>query len=730
MGVLVREVAPSTRPSPRAGPRPCPSCPVQYADYAVWQRQWLQGEALERQLSYWRSSSPAPPRLELPTDRPRPAVQTYPRRPASRRTCPARSSDALKCPGQREGVTPFMPCSPPSRCCSTATRGQDGHRRRLPHRRPHPRRARGPHRLLRQHPRPAHPPGRRPLRSASCCSASARPPSAPTPTRTSPSRSSSRSSSPSATSATRPLFQVMFVLRTCPPQRLLQLPGLQPARAWSSTPAPPGSTSRSPLRDTPRASRGSFEYSTDLFDASTIAAWSTPPARWWRAWWPHPSRASPSCRCSPRPSASSCWWSGTPPGGRAAPSCTRSSTASSRPRCAALPSACPALRATQQLTYGELDARANQLARHLRRLGRGPRRPRRPLPRALPRTWSSACSPSSRPAAPTSPRPLLPASAWPSCSTTPGRPSSLTHSTLRAPASRTAAASTSVMDAGLGRAWRAAARGTHLAVHRGRRQPRLRHLHLGLHRPAQGRRRSRTAPLVNFLASMARDARPRARRRRSWPSPRFSFDIAALELFLPLARRRPRRARQPRRSPRRRPPASSMLAAPRRHRHAGHPRYLARCCWRRRLGRRAGTRRSSAAARRCPPDLAAALWRRGRRASGTSTARPSHHLVDLRSRHRSTPASRVPIGRPIANTAALRARRAPAAGARRASPASCTSAARAWRAATSAARTDRRALRARPLRRRRPARASTAPATSSAGGPTARSSSSAASTTR
>jgi non-ribosomal peptide synthetase component F len=51
--------------------------PIQYADFAVWQRQWLQGKLLENQLSYWREQLAELEVLQLPTDRPRPAVQSY-----------------------------------------------------------------------------------------------------------------------------------------------------------------------------------------------------------------------------------------------------------------------------------------------------------------------------------------------------------------------------------------------------------------------------------------------------------------------------------------------------------------------------------------------------------------------------------------------------------------------------------------------------------------------------
>ncbi|MCD0252398.1 amino acid adenylation domain-containing protein, partial [Xanthomonas campestris pv. campestris] len=57
---------------------PLPALPIQYADYAVWQRQWLQGAELARQMSFWRAHlSGAPALLSLPTDRPRPAMQSY-----------------------------------------------------------------------------------------------------------------------------------------------------------------------------------------------------------------------------------------------------------------------------------------------------------------------------------------------------------------------------------------------------------------------------------------------------------------------------------------------------------------------------------------------------------------------------------------------------------------------------------------------------------------------------
>ena len=78
LGVLFRELSQIYSALSRGEPSPLEPLAIQYADYAQWQRQWLQGEVLGRQLSYWREQlSGLPPLLRLPTDRARPAQQTY-----------------------------------------------------------------------------------------------------------------------------------------------------------------------------------------------------------------------------------------------------------------------------------------------------------------------------------------------------------------------------------------------------------------------------------------------------------------------------------------------------------------------------------------------------------------------------------------------------------------------------------------------------------------------------
>jgi amino acid adenylation domain-containing protein len=85
-----------------------PELPIQYADFACWQREWLRGEVLERQLAYWRTHlAGAPPLLELPTDRPRPAVLSA-RGRAHEVVLEGELVQRLAALGRRHGATLFM----------------------------------------------------------------------------------------------------------------------------------------------------------------------------------------------------------------------------------------------------------------------------------------------------------------------------------------------------------------------------------------------------------------------------------------------------------------------------------------------------------------------------------------------------------------------------------------------------------------------------------------------
>jgi amino acid adenylation domain-containing protein/non-ribosomal peptide synthase protein (TIGR01720 family)/FkbM family methyltransferase len=108
MGVLIRELASLYEAFSTGEPPSLPEPTLQYADYAAWQRRWLQGKALETQLAYWKKQlEDAPATLELPTDHPRPTVPSS--RGASHAVrLPGSLSESLKALGQRDGATPFM----------------------------------------------------------------------------------------------------------------------------------------------------------------------------------------------------------------------------------------------------------------------------------------------------------------------------------------------------------------------------------------------------------------------------------------------------------------------------------------------------------------------------------------------------------------------------------------------------------------------------------------------
>jgi amino acid adenylation domain-containing protein len=76
--LLAREMAALYETFTNGLPSPLPELTVQYADFSIWQRQWMKGEILDAKIAYWKKRlAGAPPVLELPTDRPRPAVQAH-----------------------------------------------------------------------------------------------------------------------------------------------------------------------------------------------------------------------------------------------------------------------------------------------------------------------------------------------------------------------------------------------------------------------------------------------------------------------------------------------------------------------------------------------------------------------------------------------------------------------------------------------------------------------------
>jgi aspartate racemase len=108
MKIFTQELAELYRAFSQDQPSPYSDLPLQYVDFAQWQRDWLQGEVLDAQVAYWKKQLDGTlPVLQLPTDRPRPANQNY-RGTHETFVVPAPLYNALKTVGDKEGVTLFM----------------------------------------------------------------------------------------------------------------------------------------------------------------------------------------------------------------------------------------------------------------------------------------------------------------------------------------------------------------------------------------------------------------------------------------------------------------------------------------------------------------------------------------------------------------------------------------------------------------------------------------------
>ncbi|MCY1023457.1 non-ribosomal peptide synthetase [Pyxidicoccus sp. MSG2] len=108
LGVLIRELGALYTAYAQGRESPLPELPVQYADYALWQRGWLQGESLEKQVTYWKQRlAGAPAALDLPLDHPRPPVQSF-RGASVSFALPKALTGQLQALARAEGATLFM----------------------------------------------------------------------------------------------------------------------------------------------------------------------------------------------------------------------------------------------------------------------------------------------------------------------------------------------------------------------------------------------------------------------------------------------------------------------------------------------------------------------------------------------------------------------------------------------------------------------------------------------
>ncbi|MEM7582119.1 MAG: amino acid adenylation domain-containing protein [Acidobacteriota bacterium] len=107
LDLMIREMVTLYLAFSRSQPSPLAELPIQYADFSHWQRDWLKGEVLERQMELWRRRLADVPPLQLPVDRPRPALQTFAGANLGR-DLPPELCESLQKLGRREGVTPFI----------------------------------------------------------------------------------------------------------------------------------------------------------------------------------------------------------------------------------------------------------------------------------------------------------------------------------------------------------------------------------------------------------------------------------------------------------------------------------------------------------------------------------------------------------------------------------------------------------------------------------------------
>ncbi|HSF42699.1 MAG TPA: non-ribosomal peptide synthase/polyketide synthase [Thermoanaerobaculia bacterium] len=368
MGILVRELSVLYEAELRGEVSDLPELGVQYADFAVWQRGWLTGDELERQLHFWRQSlAGAPPLLELPLDRPRPVVQSF-RGARVPLELPRDLADELAVLSRSHGATTFMVLlAGLSALLSRVTAQEDlvvgtvvanrnrreiedligffvntlALRMKVPGEMPLSE-------LIRE------------AREAALGSYAHQ---------DLPFEKLVEELAPQRSRAHSPLFQVLFVLQNAP-EAALELPGL----ALEPLSAAPEGAARFDL--TLAATEGTggifgaWEYNRDLFDATTIARLSDHFATLLRGAMKQPGR-----RLSDLPLLSAgqhhqvlVEWDDVAVMDRPASGVLDQIEHHARHT----PEAIAATFSGERLTYGELDARADRLARWLREQGVGP----------------------------------------------------------------------------------------------------------------------------------------------------------------------------------------------------------------------------------------------------------------------------------------------------------------------------------------------------------------------
>ena len=269
LGVFHRDLATAYGACVRGTEPVFPALPIQYADYAVWQRAWLQGAVLAAQRAYWQRQLADLHPLELPTDRPRPPIarnQGGAAHGEHARTA-HRGDQGAGPPRRGHAVHDAAGGLPGAAVSRTAARRTSRWGRRLPGAAAPSWRASSGSLSTRwccARTCRATPP------FASCWPGCATRPWGPTRTRTCPSRSSWRNWPPTRDLSRHPLFQVMFVLQNTPGAPLA-LDGVTVNRLPRGTESAKFDLMLS-VRESAAGLHLRWEYASDLFEAATIAA--------------------------------------------------------------------------------------------------------------------------------------------------------------------------------------------------------------------------------------------------------------------------------------------------------------------------------------------------------------------------------------------------------------------------------------------------------------------------
>jgi amino acid adenylation domain-containing protein len=366
-GILLHELAALYEAYCTGKPSPLPDLPVQYTDFAVWQREFLSGATQEKQLAYWRDRlGNAPANLELPTDRPRPPVQTF-RGNSQPLTLPKDLADRLKSLSWEQGTTLFMTLLAAFQALLSRYSGQEDIVVGTPIANRNRAELEGligffANTLALRADVSGNPTFRELLarvkEGALGAYAHQDVPFEKLVEELKPERSLSHN----------PLFQVLFALRNVPSQAP-QLPGLQVKALRAEN-----KTTRFELAlilsETQDGLTGRLEYNTDLFDGTTIERMAGHLRQLLEG-----VVANPDQRVCDLPLLTEAEryqvlveWNRT----RVDYPCDRSLHQFIEEQVERTPDAPALVYESQQLTYRELNARANQLAHHLRKLGVGP----------------------------------------------------------------------------------------------------------------------------------------------------------------------------------------------------------------------------------------------------------------------------------------------------------------------------------------------------------------------